>query len=740
MSSFLLAVLLNVSALAQPPGPISGTVIYPQGSIVPNVNVRLEVAGASVGEVRTASDGTFEFRTDATENIRVIVTAPGFTQAVISISSRTTRTMQIALQPAPFFEAIQVTSSRGDVAQSDPTVTTSAFPASDLLTSGSLTIDDALKMVPGFTLFPSSRVSNPTSQTLMLRGLGGSGVSRALVLADGVSLNDAFGGWVYWDKVPHAAIDRVEVLRGGGGDLYGPDAVGGVVQILTLHPDRATARALVEGGNLGTGRVSLFGGGRTHGWSYTAAGEWFTTDGYIIVPDDERGPVDTKAGSTHRSAMASVGFQASNLWRFDIRGNAFSEDRNSGTLVQVNDTDARQGTGEVAGSVAGGAFSAHVFGGTQGYDQTFSAVSAEPPRGSEDLDRIQHVPTDVAGSTVQWVHPWRRHSVLVGAEARFINGHTVEREFAGGRVVGTSDDGGKQRVGAAFVRATFLVTDRLTVVAGAHGDGWHSEARNQSFSQTVGSFSPRASFSYRIADSGVVVRGSVYGGFRAPTLNELYRGFRIGNNVTNPNERLRPEKLKAGEGGLLVSHGRASARVTGFWNVLTDTITNVTIATSPELNIRQRQNADKMRSAGVELEGDLRLPRSVTLSITSALTSSRFKGQTRLRNYRVPQVPTYTVGLNARYDSRAWTISGQLRVTGPQFDDDVNTLLLRRATVFDAFGSRRIARGLNAFVAVENLFDSDYDVGRLPTRTTGLPRAVRTGIQVALPVSSLSGE
>ena len=212
---------------------------------------------------------SFEFRTDATENIRLIITAPGFTQAVITLSSPATRTMQIALQPAPFFEAIQVTSSRGDVAQADPTVTTSVFPASDLLTSGPMTIDDALKMVPGFTLFPSSRVSNPTSQTLMLRGLGGSGVSRALVLADGVSLNDAFGGWVYWDKVPHAAIDRIEVLRGGGSDLYGPDAVGGVVQILTLHPNRATARALVEGGNLGTGRVSLFGGGRRRGWSYS---------------------------------------------------------------------------------------------------------------------------------------------------------------------------------------------------------------------------------------------------------------------------------------------------------------------------------------------------------------------------------------------------------------------------------------------------------------------------------------
>src|SRR6185503_17493045 len=136
-------------------------------------------------------------------------------------------------------------------------------------------------MVPGFTLFrrTSSRVSNPTAQGISLRGLGGTGASRSLVLADGVPLNDAFGGWVYWNKVPQAAIDRIEVQRGSGSDLYGADAVGGVVQLLTRRPGRPSARALLEGGNLGTGRVSLFGGGRTRGWRYSTGGEWFTIDG-----------------------------------------------------------------------------------------------------------------------------------------------------------------------------------------------------------------------------------------------------------------------------------------------------------------------------------------------------------------------------------------------------------------------------------------------------------------------------
>ena len=79
------------------------------------------------------------------------------------------------------------------------------------------------------------------------------------------------------------------------------------------------------------------------------------------------------------------------------------------------------------------------------------------------------------------------------------------------------------------------------------------------------------------------------------------------------------------------------------------------------------------------------------------------------------------------------TIARSARVTGPQFEDDQNVFTLRRATVIDVFGGRTLARRLTAFVAVENVFDAVYDVGRTPTVTTGLPRAARIGVQIVLP-------
>jgi len=209
MPGFVLALLLNAGATGQA-GLFTGTVVDSSGMPIPNATVRLDVSGATVAEAGTGSDGRFELKASVPGGARIVVTAAGFAQAVEAVSENDA-ILRITLHVAPFFEAINVTSSRTDVPRSDPTGTVAVFSSSDLLTSAPATIDDALKLVPGFTLFrrTSSRASNPAAQGITLRGLGGTGSSRSLVLVDGVPLNDAFGGWVYWDKVPQVAIDQI---------------------------------------------------------------------------------------------------------------------------------------------------------------------------------------------------------------------------------------------------------------------------------------------------------------------------------------------------------------------------------------------------------------------------------------------------------------------------------------------------------------------------------------------------
>jgi outer membrane cobalamin receptor len=116
-----------------------------------------------------------------------------------------------------------VTPARTEQRLGDLPASVTILDSRDASQAAAQTVDDLLRQVPGFSIFrrSSSLVANPTTQGVSLRGAGASGSSRTLVLSDGLPLNDPFGGWVYWDRIPRASIDHIEVVRGGSSDLYG---------------------------------------------------------------------------------------------------------------------------------------------------------------------------------------------------------------------------------------------------------------------------------------------------------------------------------------------------------------------------------------------------------------------------------------------------------------------------------------------------------------------------------------
>src|SRR5258708_12760368 len=89
-------------------------------------------------------------------------------------------------------------------------------------------------------------------------GLGAWGASREIVLAEGIPLNDPFGGWVYWDRVPHESVTQVDVVRGGASHLYGSSALGGVVSIITKKADSNAVSFAASYVNKRTPDASLF--------------------------------------------------------------------------------------------------------------------------------------------------------------------------------------------------------------------------------------------------------------------------------------------------------------------------------------------------------------------------------------------------------------------------------------------------------------------------------------------------
>src|SRR4029450_6707831 len=188
-------------------------------------------------------------------------------------------------------------------------------------------------------------------------------------------------------------------------------------------------------------------------------------------------------------------------------------------------------------------------------------------------------------------------------------------------------------------------------------------------------------------------RGPPYRGFRSPTLNERFRNFRAGDTLTQANELLVAEKLTGGEVSALLARGPWSARATLFSTTLDDAIANVTLSVTPALTTRQRQNAAKVRSTGLELEGDWRPTPQWSIGAQLTTTDAGFiGGAAGLDGLDVPQGPHYQASFSVRFTDPRWvTATAQARFIGDQFEDDRNTLVLENPARVDVFASRAVA-------------------------------------------------
>jgi len=720
----------GVQAAEPKPGTVAGVVHDPTGAVVVGASVTLR-DGSREQRTSTGGDGHFSFNQPPSAASKVVVRAPGFAEAVVPADGPE---LDVRLTPATLVSAVTVTATR--TAASDQPAATNVLTGAELQNAPAPMLDDQLKVVPGFSLFrrTTSRAANPTTQGVTMRGLSASGASRSLVLVDGVPLNDPFGGWVYWDRIPQAALDRVEVVRGGTSDLYGADAVGGVIQVLTLAPSRPTVRAAADYASRATPRLSLFGGGGSGGWTAFGAGEWQRSDGYIIVAPDVRGPIDTPASADYRTAYGSVAYQTGG-WRASIRGNLFHEERQNGTPLTPNSTSSRSVAGELTGNAAGGVWLVRGYGGTQGYDQGFSAVNAS--RTAETLTTLQHVPSSNAGGTAQWTTARGRATWTFGTDVRRIAGQSDERAFNNrGIQTGSTDFGGLEWTVGGFGRLAFAIDDRLTLDGSVNVDRWSADP-NQSTNRALDkvAFNPKVGATWRMNDD-MNVFGAVTQAFRAPTLNELYRNFRVGGTLTLANSALQPEVLTGVEGGAAFTKHGSELRIVAFFNNLSDAVTNLTRVTTPSLITRQRGNAGTIHAAGVELEGEWQVAPGVRAFAGVELVSSTFADSQEpgLAGNRVPQVARVQGNGGLRITAPAGVSALLLiRGTSSQFDDDRNQFLLRSAGIVDLSASKAFHGGVELFGAVENLFNDQYDVGRTPLLTIGLPRTVRIGLRYYLP-------
>lgn len=753
LSYLILFFLLSSAAWAQQV-TVRGVVQDATGAAIPGAQVILR--SPDQNEILlTDSEGRFSGTVLGGVNVIVHVTAPGF--------AAVEKTLPASLEPVPLTfvlrgvaqgERIVVSATRSEMKLSEVPGSAVELSPQDLSANAGLTLDDVLRQVPGFELYrrSSSRVANPTTQGVSLRGLGASGPSRALVLEDGVPLVDPFGGWVFWDEVPRAELSSIEVFRGGESNLYGSDALGGVIQMLTRVPSSPAFSIDTSYGTENTPELSAWGGTKISRWDFGTGIDMSRTDGYTLVPPSQRGLVDIDANSRHATVDAGAGYQLSENGRAFLRGTFFDESRDNGTPLQKNSTGIGAGTAGVNSSVGDhDSFFARISGQVEGYDQTFSSIASN--RNSEALTDIQHVPSQEVDGAVQWNHELKRQTLIGGIDVQEVMGASDEQLISAtsGFHFANNIAGGRQRSTGIFGEDIYRIKDRWTVIAGARWDDWSNFAGNTVRislpsataaglffpNRNETSFSPRLSVMRNLgSNAGVWVSG--YRAFRAPTLNELYRSFRQGRALTENNPALTAERLTGAEAGVRATafNQKFESRATAFWADIVNPVTNVTLSSTPALTTRERENLGRIRSLGGELDGVLHMTSTLQLSAGYQFTHAYVEGSTEsLVGNRVPEVPQHQLTWEARYwNPKRIMLSVEGRYATSQFDDDLNTLVLGPYFVMDVFAGRQFRGGVVGYAAIENILNDRYAVAyALPVQNLGPPILARVGIRYDFP-------
>jgi len=761
----LFFVALPFSGLSAQRTQVDGVVRDASGAVIVNATVNLR-SDDFRATTETVYDGRFSFSQVPGSTGTLEVSADGFTAARQSWSAEANRTthLDIVLQPSSTNEQVTVSATRTEVRLSETPGSTILLSTPDLDATAALRVDDVLRQVPGFSLFrrSSSRTANASNQGVSLRGLGGTAASRALVLEDGIPLVDAFGGWVYWDRIPPAALSTVEVFRGGASNLYGSDALGGVVQFITRQPQAPAIKLETSYGSERTPDLSFWTGTRAGQWDVSLASEMFRTEGFVVVPVSLRGTVDTPANSEDATVDLNLGHKLADQGRIFARGSFLTEFRNNGTPIQTNDTRLGEGALGLDEQFGGtDSLSLLAYGLVQGYNQKFSSIASD--RNSESLTDLQHVPEQVVGGGVQWTHLLGRGQTLIaGMDLMEVMGASDEQLYSSGTHTRNNAAGGRQRNVGLFGEDILRLHQKWTIILAGRVDGWRNFAASsictpvsRSCSASPSTFYPaRAATAFdprlsvlRSLNSHVSLTGSIYRAFRAPTLNELYRTFRVGSVQTFNSPSLNAERLTGVEAGVDVTGcaRKLDLRGTFFWSDIVNPVENVTLPASllPACTAsicRQKENLGRTRSRGVEVDGVLRVNRDIQISAGYEYTGARVVsypvpvGGVSLVRLDVAQVPRNVFTWEARYwNPSRLLLSLQGRFVGKQFDDDQNQYPLDRFYTMDLQVGRALTRHLELFAAAENLLDQRYQVARTPIVNLGPPILYRVGLRLNFP-------
>ena len=597
-------------------------------------------------------------------------------------------------------------------------------------------LESVLADVAGLQQFrrSDSRSANPTSQGISLRGIGGNASSRALLILDGVPQSDPFGGWVAFPAYSTDRLGHIRVTRGGGSGVLGPGALAGTVEIDSATPAQLSPLAA----NLSYGsRASVDAGAsasliRGEGFA-TLSAAYARGDGFVPIVASQRGLIDRAAPYEQASGAfrGVVGLGPTTELQANL--SAFTDRRDRGTDFTDNASEGADASLRLVGRGRWG-WSALAYLQTRAFASSFASIPASRATVTQTLDQY-NTPATGIGARVEVAPPLGEAITLrVGADARNVTGRTQELyTYVAALPTRRREAGGSTTTRGLFAEGTARAGD-LTLTLAGRVDWWRIEDGflaeralaggaaltdtrfvDRSGHETTG----RAGIAWQPL-TAIILRAAGYRGWRLPTLNELYRPFRVGTDATAANAELAPERLTGVDGGItLAPAAGVSIAGTVFWNRLEGAIANVTAGVGPGTfpvvgfvaaggTYRVRQNLDAIRVTGFEIDADWRLG-EVGARASWAHVAPRVEASGRaaaLDGLDPAQTPRDQLTGTIDWRRDGWALSATVRHIARQFEDDQNIRSLAPATTLDAYATLPLTRQVALEARAENVTDT----------------------------------
>jgi outer membrane receptor for ferrienterochelin and colicins len=726
---------------------LSGIVRDGTGAVVPGSTIVVRQPDSAFERiVETGRDGRFTIAPIGDGEYSLEVIAPGF--AVLNTTARVpvAAPIEIALTPAPVVEAVQIVSaSRQQELRESLNTNVSVLSRRMMEESGSQTVAELLREVPGV-------VSRRGSETAGAAGEQIQGIDsrQVLVLMDGQPLLGGRGikrGVINLDRQSVDRLEQVEVVKGASSALYGSDAIGGVINLITREataPFDTTGE--LSGGSFGEFNAAAAMGARRDRVSGFVQAEHHRNDGFDLTPttpDTTGAPFDrvdflargrVRAGDALAFAARLSGYDNHNGGR-SLGELGLQEDRIDESTVNLNlnaDWAPRPTT-----AVQARAYLARF---DEGSTATLlTGVPLAPGALDERLTKID-------GSFSQFL----------GASQHLQGGAEYWRDEYSGINRLRNDAGESATIGTAWLQHRLTIGGRVTTTIGLRTDH-HSEFGS--------ALSPKAAANARLG-GGVSVRASYGRGFRAPDIGQLYYRFLNPSSIYQVigNVNLQPEYAHSVQigGEYATPARRARFGVNLFRNDVRDLIESVNLgfaATPAQVTqIMQREgldisfrpvagrllltykNINDAVTEGIEFDGEFAATPSLTFAGAYTYLDARDDNTDLVLTGRsahqgsVRATWRHRIGFaaNLRGIFASDWVAARATVNGQPVDT-----YAQGYGVWDAFISQRVVRGLTAFAAIDNLADNqDPNVGQLsPTGTplaiyrADVGRTVRAGIR-----------